>query len=287
MTWREVVAAYEKAYWLGAALSDVAVAPSAGGGWKDFPFPLPPRPRVLVLSPHPDDESLTGALALRLRQEQEARVAVLPMTLGSRADRRRERLDELHAACAHTGFEILPPLEPPTAPPLTGAALEHDSPRRHQILSRLAAILQEQRPALVVLPHAKDAHPTHQLCHQLAMTVIRTHCTHDSFLVAMTGFWSPLPAPNLLVGLAGDEVATLMAAVACHRGEVRRSPYHLTLPPRLMDTLRWGTERVAGPGAAAPGFLFGEVYFLEHWSGGRGQTAARGAVIPPFAVSRR
>ena len=49
------------------------------------------KKRVLVLAPHPDDESITGLLPLRLREECAFEIWVLPVTLGSRPERRAER----------------------------------------------------------------------------------------------------------------------------------------------------------------------------------------------------
>ena len=52
-----------------------------------------------------------------------------------------------------------------------------------------------------------------------------------------------------------------------HVGEVRRNPYHLTLPAWMMDNVRRGGEWVGGQGQAAPEFLFGTLYRLRKWIG--------------------
>jgi len=41
--------------------------------------------------------------------------------------------------------------------------------------------------------------------------------------------------PNLLVESSVPDVADLIAALACHVGEVRRNPYHARLPAWMMD----------------------------------------------------
>ena len=52
--------------------------------------------------------------------------------------------------------------------------------------------------------------------------------------------------PNLLVESGVEDVADLVAALACHVGEVRRNPYHARLPAWMMDNVRRGAELVGG-----------------------------------------
>ena len=52
-------------------------------------------------------------------------------------------------------------------------------------------------------------------------------------------------------------------------GEVQRNPYHLTLPAWMMDNVRRGGEWVGGQGQAAPEFLYGTLYRVRRWTGGR------------------
>lgn len=66
-----------------------------------------------------------------------------------------------------------------------------------------------------------------------------------------TEFWSTTRNPNVMVQLDCEHVATLVAALACHAGEVQRNPYHLRLPATLMDNVRRGAEVVGGQGQAA------------------------------------
>ena len=60
-----------------------------------------------------------------------------------------------------------------------------------------------------------------------------------------------------------------MAATSFHVGEVKRNPYHLSLPAWMMDNVRRGAELVGGQGGAAPDFTFAALYRLQKWSGGR------------------
>ena len=75
--------------------------------------------------------------------------------------------------------------------------------------------------------------------------------------------------PNLLVESSVADVADLIAALACHAGEVRRNPYHARLPAWLMDNVRRGAERLGGQGGVAPDFTFATLYRLQNWQGGK------------------
>jgi hypothetical protein len=88
-----------------------------------------------------------------------------------------------------------------------------------------------------------------------------------------TEFWGQLAKPNLLVESNPGDVADLLAALACHVGEVRRNPYHTRLPAWMLDNVR-RAERVLAPGASAPDFTFGTIYRLGVWRNGRVNFAA-------------
>ena len=90
-------------------------------------------------------------------------------------------------------------------------------------------------------------------------------------LAVETEYWQAMPAPNLLLGLGSEDEARLLAALACHRGEIARNPYHLTHPARLLDNVRRGAELVRSSLARRPGFLLGELYRLSFWRQGGNQ----------------
>jgi len=89
-----------------------------------------------------------------------------------------------------------------------------------------------------------------------------------------TEFWAQMPTPNVLVESSGADLAALVTALTSHVGEVRRNPYHLTLPAWMMDNVRRGGEWVGGQGQAAPDFLFGTLYRVRRWVHGRFDAAA-------------
>jgi N-acetylglucosamine malate deacetylase 1 len=210
-----------------------------------FPEPAADAPVCLLLSPHPDDECITGALPLRLRREAGWRVVNLAVTLGSAKARQAGRAAELQAACARLGFDLDLPSEAPEA--------------------AIARALRQYRPQLVLMPHARDAQPTHQKVHQWGRAAIEA--AGQPVEVACTEFWSTLEQPNLLVLTSPEDTAELVRALACHVGEVARNPYHLRLPACMADTLRRAGELVGGPGSEPPRGDFGTAYLRQRFDG--------------------
>jgi LmbE family N-acetylglucosaminyl deacetylase len=230
--------------------------------------------KALIFSPHPDDECITGGLALRLGREAKWNVINVAVTLGSKSGRQAARLRELKCACASLGFSLVVPGE-------TG--LERINPetrknqRKHWVaaVKLIAKILTEHQPRLIFLPHENDGHLTHIGVHFLVLDALKTLPKDFNCHVVETEFWGQMAKPNLLVESSAADVADLVAALACHVGEVRRNPYHARLPAWLMDNVR-RAELVGGPGMAAPDFTFGTIYGLRHWSGGKLKSVFKG-----------
>ncbi len=225
------------------------------------PTPKPGAPLVLVLAPHPDDECIVGALPLRLQRERGWRAAVAPVTLGSRADRRDARLEELRGACGFLGWDVVVPGD---AGP--------------------AELIRREKPALVLFPHAEDANSTHRRVHGLALEALRAQGPDFRCAVAETEFWSTLCDPNLMVETPAADAADLIAALSFHKGEIARNPYHVLLPCWLADGARRGAELCGGQGAAAPAFRFAALYRLSRWTGrGLERAAGPGRIAPASA----
>jgi N-acetylglucosamine malate deacetylase 1 len=219
-------------------------------------------PTALLFSPHPDDECIIGGLALRLRREAKWNVMNVAVTLGSEKKRRVPRLRELKNACGCLGFALI------------GAGLENvnlemrekNPPRWQTAVGAIARILTEYRPRVIFLPHEADGHPTHIGVHFLVLDAL-INLPHDfECFVVETEFWGQLTKPNLLVESSAEDVSNLVAALACHVGEVRRNPYHARLPAWMLDNVRRGGELVCGRGVASPDFMFGTIYRLRKWS---------------------
>jgi len=235
-------------------------------------FAPPPRARpaadapvALLLSPHPDDECITGAWPLRLGRAG-WRVINVAVTQGSRKDRQAGRLEELRRACAYLGWEVVA-----TAPGglekinLKGRA--DDAENWASAARVIGRIILETGPAAIFAPHAADWNGTHIGVHHLLMEALRDPACGWRGRVVETEFWGAHPAPNLMVQSAAADVAELVAALSFHVEEVRRNPYHLTLPAWMMDNVRRGGELVGGQGGAAPDYDFATLYRVNIWDG--------------------
>lgn len=238
-----------------ALLERAAALPRGVARPLRLPAPKPGAPLALILAPHPDDECIVGGLPRRLQRERGWRIAVAPVTLGSRMERRAGRLAELQAACRFLGWDVL-------------AAGDRG----------LVALLRRERPRLVLYPHAGDANSTHRRVHDLAVAALRELGPQFRCAVAETEFWATLPDPNLMVALPARDAADLVAALSFHVGEIERNPYHVLFPSWLADGARRGAELVGGEGTAAVPGRFAALYRLSRWTGRALKRAAPGRV---------
>jgi N-acetylglucosamine malate deacetylase 1 len=225
----------------------------------------PKAPTVLIFSPHPDDECIVGGLALRLLREAKWNVVNVAVTLGGKTGRRVARLRELKHACDFLGFDLIS----------ANLAEMHPELRRkkpalwRKAVKAMTKVLVRSRPRVIFIPHGCDGHRTHVGTHRLVLDALKALPAGFRCHVVETEFWAPMADPNLLVESGVADVADLVAALACHIGEVRRNPYHARLPAWLIDNVRRGAELVGGPGGEAPDFTFATVYRLRQWSHGR------------------
>jgi len=249
------------------------------------PPPRPPpaadAPTALLFSPHPDDESIVGGLALRLLRECGWKVVNVAVTLGSKPERRAERLEELKGACGFLGFALLPTvpggLENIVVPTRAG----HPE-RWSDSVAIIADILRRQQPKAIFFPHERDWNSTHIGTHWLVSDALRQVDGLDSYVVE-TEFWGHIKSPNLLVEYSLPDVADLVAAVSFHAGEVKRNPFHLRLPAWLHDNARRGGEWVGGQGGTAPDFVFAQLFRLRRWRLGRMERCLAGGRNLPAA----
>jgi LmbE family N-acetylglucosaminyl deacetylase len=276
--WLAFVRGFVDAY---AAGREISLSQEAKGPLPTVAPPDRSGPRVVICAPHPDDEMLSGALPLRLQREAGCSVLVLALTLGSDPARKAARKEELAAACRLAGFEWRLAVEPLGLAALR-PELERDPAAWRHLLGTIWNHLRGEAPALVLVPHALDGHPAHVAAHRLVMQAL-AHSTRENkgeVLVAETEYWRSLAAPNLLLGVAPEDLALLVAALALHRGEVARRPYHLLQPPRMMDNIRRGSELLAGFGHPPAELVFGELYRLGKMKAGEMVSPGRPAVLP-------
>ena len=244
---------------------------------KKFPlggFPPAPRstlaadaPRVLFFAPHPDDETIVGGLALRLLREAKMNVINVAVTQGSKKERQAERLVELQNACAYLGFGVQT-----TAPNglerVTAKTRTSDPQYWGNMVQVIAEILIKHQPRVILFPHERDWNGTHIGVHHLVMDALHTMLPGFECFVIETEFWGAMDDPNLAVEFSETDLADLITATTFHVGEVKRNPYHLSLPAWMMDNVRRGAELVGGQGGAAPEFQFAALYRMRKWSHG-------------------
>ena len=232
------------------------------------PIAIPDAPKVLVFSPHPDDEVIIGGLALRLLREAQWNVINVAVTQGSRKEKQAGRLQELKNCCQCIGFDVQ----------LTGpGGLERINPKTRaqepahwsKSVGVIAGILAEHQPRAVLFPHDLDWNSTHVGTHFLVLDALKSLPAGFTCYTVETEFWGQNPSPNLMVELSVEHVSDLVVALTFHIGELRRNPYHLSLPAWMIDNVRRGAELVGGQGGAAPDFTFATLYRLRRWLGGR------------------
>ncbi len=260
----DYVGGFEELLRQAAALTDAIPAPQI------LPQVSDDAPVCLVFSPHPDDEVIAGALPWRLRSEDGWRVINVAVTLGSDVGRRAARWLELTKCCAHLGFELrsatgTPGIAFEKVRPLSATV---DAPQFEVDVARLSALIQQYRPRVVVCPHALDGHAAHIGTHDLVMAAVRGAAPHWRLHLLFSEYWNTQMEPALMVALDRQQVATLVAALSLHTGEVARNPYHLSLPAWFIDAARRGAERVGPAGGPATGAVFAALYGWSCWQDG-------------------
>ena len=256
------------------------------GTFKPAPRPEIPAdaPKALFFAPHPDDECIVGAMAVRLMRQARMNLINVAVTLGSKKERQQERLHELQNACNYIGFSLVT-----TAP----NGLERISPKTREqdpkhwadCVKVIKEIIEKHQPKVVLCPHDRDWNSAHVGTHYLVMDALKQMpASYECYLVE-TEFWGAMPDPNLMVEISAEDLADMMAATTFHVVEVNRNPYHLLLPPWMMDNVRRGSEVACGQGGAAPDFTFAVLYRLRKWSKGQATKTFEGGKQVPLSMN--
>jgi len=244
----------------------------------------PDAPRVLFFAPHPDDETISGALALRLLREAKMNVINVAVTQGSNKGRQAGRLAELRGACNYLGFGLH------TIPPnglenVTVKTRQNEPPLWSSMVKSITGILTSHQPRVILFPHERDWHDTHIGVHYLVTDALKQTPANFECYTVETEFWGAMDDPNLMVEVSTQDLADMVSATTFHVGEVKRNPYHLSLPAWMMDNVRRGAELVGGQGGAAPDFQFAALYRLRKWSQARLVKVHEGGRQLPAAVN--
>lgn len=237
-------------------------------------------PKALFFAPHPDDECISGGLALRLLRQARMHVANVAVTLGSKKERQAERFRELEDACKYLGFELIS-TSPNGLEKINAKARERDTAHWAACVATVKRILELYQPKVIMCPHDRDWNSTHIGTHWLVTDALRQMPAGFECYLVETEFWGAMDDPNLMVEISADDLADMIAATTFHVGEVKRNPYHLLLPPWMMDNVRRGGEVAGGQGGAAPDFAFAALYRLRRWRGGQAERFFEGGKQVP------
>jgi LmbE family N-acetylglucosaminyl deacetylase len=241
-------------------------------------------PKALFFAPHPDDETIVGALALRIAREAGMEMIDVAVTQGSKKERQAARFAELQNACRYLGYE-LQATGPYGLEKVTAKTRQNDSQLWAGMVKVIADILQKYQPRVILFPHERDWNGTHIGTHYLVVDALKQIPASFECFAIETEFWGAMDDPNLMVEVSANDLADLIAATTFHVGEVKRNPYHLTLPAWMMDNVRRGAELVGGQGGTAPDFAFAALYRLRKWSQGRLVKFYEGGKVLPATVS--
>lgn len=239
------------------------------GGFANCPRPeiSPDAPRVLIFSPHPDDEVIIGGIALRLLRESKWKVINVAVTQGSNQARQAERWEELKQCCECIGFGLVQ-----TAPgglEKVNVKCRTENPAHWaQSVKIIRDILAQHQPRVILFPHDDDWNSSHIGTHHLVVDALKMLGPDFNTFTVETEFWGAMKTPNLMVESSAQDVGDLITALTFHAGEVKRNPYHLSLPAWMIDNVRRGGEVALGQGAAAPDFTFATLYRLRRWTNG-------------------
>lgn len=246
-----------------SALLDAPIGNGRGG-----PLNLGSKKKALLLSPHPDDELVTGLWPHRLMNECGWEIVNVAVTLGSDKTRREKRLGELVRACDHIGFRLA--LPGPDALEMTEFGTGEDRRAHWEYnVTRIAEIIEWEKPRVVFMPHLDDGHPRHQGTHALGSEALRAlGGRFDPLTVVETEYWRQMGRANAVVEGSVWDVASLMKALRRYEGEIARNPFHTALPHLMMDNVR-RAELFTGIGQPAPDMHMATIYRYTHWDRGR------------------
>ena len=222
-------------------------------------------PGMLIFSPHPDDECIIGGLALRYRQRKKWNVINVAVTLGIKKERQRGRWEELQNACEYLNFGLIRTTE-------TGLenvkllTRENKPDEWKEKVQCIANIIKKHKPEIIVMPHNADFNDSHIATHYLVLDALKS-LEDFSCKIVETEFWAAMDYPNLMLELSVEEAGQLITALSFHIEEVKRNPYHLTMPAWLIDNVRRGAEIVGGQGGAAPDFTYAILYRVSNFDG--------------------
>ncbi|MFC4555039.1 PIG-L deacetylase family protein [Georgenia faecalis] len=187
--------------------------------------------RVLVLSPHPDDDVIGCGGTLRQLVLGGAQVDVVYVTSGENGGLGRPpeeiattRETEARQAAEVMGYASVRFLRRPEG------GLEQDT----TLVPALIGLVRELRPALALLPHARDGHVDHVATHRAGVRAVAAAAgpwysgvggdPHAVPVVLGYEVWTPIEAPALVRDVT-DAHETQVRALELHASQVADFAY--------------------------------------------------------------
>ncbi len=176
---------------------------------------------VLVIAPHPDDEVIGCGGAIRLRVERGERVSVVFLTSGELGLKRlpRERAWKVRETEARKSSKIL------------GLAKLHFLRQPDWLLgdhasataTALKPLLEQERPALIYLPHPNDGHPDHQASLPILRAALK-RCRGLKPELLGYEIWTPLATHDIAVDIS-PVMPRKLRALRAHRSQLGEFDY--------------------------------------------------------------
>jgi LmbE family N-acetylglucosaminyl deacetylase len=213
---------------------------------------LAERLTVLHVAPHPDDEVLgAGATLLSLR---DAGHRIVSFYCGfGRPEQRERRHGEALEACARARFEFAAPSAPADISSGNGAR------EAGQLVREIGAVLERERPAIVVSPSVRDRHPGHEVVARALRDVLEGEAGAQVRAWWMWGLWAELAHPTLATGFDRARLDEVVNVLEAYAGELERNDYRRLARGRAEMYASVGPERIFGFGTEANSYPYVEV----------------------------
>ena len=197
---------------------------------------LPPGGRVLVLAPHPDDECVGCGGTVRKYVESGSRVRVAVLTDGRDGDPAVRELAREDPARRRAEDELVVRRKAETSAALRILGVEQgyfldacDGQLQREVSTvagRLAGMLSEWRPDIVLLPFLTDRHADHFAANRCLIEAVGLLGPGWAESLDCLGYetWSPIYA-NVYVDISST-IACKLRALECHESQLPFSDFH-------------------------------------------------------------
>jgi LmbE family N-acetylglucosaminyl deacetylase len=166
--------------------------------------------KVVVFAPHPDDELIGCGGSLLKRIAAGHSVTVVYMTSGEGAAPAAQREKEAAQSCHFLGIEIYHFLREP----------DGFLTRTPQVTEAVRAILTEEQPHTVYVPHQHEKNSDHAATHSIVHScLLQINATVLAYEV-----WTPLQNYGLIEDIT-DVIEKKVEALLFHHSQISQFPY--------------------------------------------------------------